>query len=74
MLHGIVHPADIQDRDGGGLVLSTLFGRFPFLTKLFADGSLNAAWVGSDDAEGWRKISRSSIGQPWHSFAWPQFG
>ena len=39
MLHAIVHPANIQDRDGGGLVLSTLFGRFPFLTKLFADGA-----------------------------------
>ena len=38
MLHAIVHAADIQDRDGGGLVLNTLFGRFPFLTKLFADG------------------------------------
>ena len=38
MLHAIVHAADIQDRDGGGLVLSTLFGRFPFLAKLFADG------------------------------------
>ena len=38
MLHAIVHSADIQDRDGGGLVLSTLFGRFPFLTGLFADG------------------------------------
>jgi transposase len=38
MLHAIVHAADIQDRDGGGLVLQTLFGRFPFLTKLFADG------------------------------------
>ena len=38
MLHAIVHPADIQDRDGGGLLLNTLFGRFPFLTKLFADG------------------------------------
>ena len=38
MLHAIVHPANIQDRDGGGLVLKTLFGRFPFLTKLFADG------------------------------------
>jgi transposase len=36
MLHVVVHPADIQD--GGGLVLRTLFGRFPFLTKLFADG------------------------------------
>ena len=38
MLHGIVHPADIQDRDGGVLLLSTLFGLFPFLKKLFADG------------------------------------
>ena len=38
MLHAIVHAADIQDRDGGGLVLSTLFGRFPFLKKLFAEG------------------------------------
>jgi len=33
-----VHPADIQDRDGGVLVLGTLFGMFPFLRKLFADG------------------------------------
>ena len=38
MLHVIVHPADIQDRDGGALLLSTLFGLFPFLKKLFADG------------------------------------
>jgi transposase len=38
LLHAIVHPADIQDRDGGVLVLRTLFGRFPFLQKLFADG------------------------------------
>jgi transposase len=38
LLHAIVHPADIQDRDGGALVLSTLFGLFPFLEKLFADG------------------------------------
>jgi transposase len=37
LLHAIVHPADIQDRDGGVLVLSTLFGMFPFLQKLFAD-------------------------------------
>ena len=34
----MVHPADIQDRDGGVLVLETLFGMFPFLQKLFADG------------------------------------
>src|SRR5450631_122370 len=38
LLHTVVHPADIQDRDGGVLVLSTLFGLHPFLQKLFADG------------------------------------
>ena len=38
MLHAVVHPADIQDRDGGKLVLSTIFGLHPFLRKLFADG------------------------------------
>ena len=38
LLHGVVLPADRQDRDGGVLVLDTLFGLFPFLRKLFADG------------------------------------
>ena len=38
LLHAVVHPADIQDRDGGILVMATLFGMFPFLNKLFADG------------------------------------
>ena len=37
MLHAIVHTADIQDRDGGVLLMSTLFGMFPFLLKLYAD-------------------------------------
>jgi transposase len=37
LLHAVVHPADIQDRDGGILVLETMFGLFPFLRKLFAD-------------------------------------
>jgi hypothetical protein len=37
LLHAIVHPADIQDRDGGVLVMATLFGMFPLLKTLFAD-------------------------------------
>jgi len=34
-----VHPADIQDRDGGRACLSTLFGLYPFLQSslLMAD-------------------------------------
>lgn len=39
LLHAIVHSADIQDRDGGITLLSTLFGAFPFLQKLFADSA-----------------------------------
>lgn len=38
LMHAIVHPADVQDRDGGVLLVSTLFGLYPFLRKLFADG------------------------------------
>ena len=37
VLHALVTAANVQDRDGGVLLLSTLFGQFPFLRKLFAD-------------------------------------
>ena len=39
MLHALVTAADVQDRDGGVLLLTTLFGQFPFLRKLFADSA-----------------------------------
>ncbi len=38
LMHAVVHRADIQDRDGGILVLASMFGLYPFLEKLFADG------------------------------------
>lgn len=38
LLCAIVHAAAIQDRDGGVLLMSSLFGLFPFLRKLYADG------------------------------------
>jgi transposase len=37
MLHAVVHGAGVQDRDGGVLVMATLFGMFPFLRRLYAD-------------------------------------
>jgi len=37
-MHAVVHGADVQDRDGGALVIATLFGLYPFLLKLYADG------------------------------------
>ena len=39
LLHALVTSADVQDRDGGLMVLSTMFGQFPFLEKLFADSA-----------------------------------
>ena len=38
LLHAIVHAANIQDRDGGVLLMTTLFSLHPFLRKLYADG------------------------------------
>ena len=37
-MQAIVHAADIQDRDGGVLLMGSLFGLYPFLLKLYADG------------------------------------
>jgi hypothetical protein len=48
----VVHPADIQDPDGGTLVMATLLGTFPFLKTLFADG----AYQGSQFANGLAKV------------------
>ena len=38
LMHAIVHAADVQDRDGGALLMASLLGTFPFLIKLYADG------------------------------------
>ncbi len=37
-MHALLHAANIQDRDGGLLVMTSLFGLYPFLLKLYADG------------------------------------
>jgi transposase len=36
-----VHPADIQDRDGAGLVIGVIHDLFPWLRHLFADSVYN---------------------------------
>jgi transposase len=42
-MHAIVQAADIQDRDAGVLVMASLFGLYPFLLKLYADGGYQGA-------------------------------
>jgi transposase len=41
-MHAIVHAADIQDRDGGALLMATLFS-YSFLLKLYADSGYQGA-------------------------------
>jgi len=57
VLHALVTAANVQDRDGGILLLSTLFGQFPFLRKLFAD----SAYAGPIFGEGAAKAMRSLV-------------
>jgi transposase len=52
LLHAIVHPANMQDRDGGIELLTALGARFPLLAKLFADG----AYQGPQFREGVAKV------------------
>ena len=46
-MHALVHAADIQDRDGGVVVMATLFGLYPFLLKLYADGGYQGPAFGA---------------------------
>ena len=54
LLAVVVHPANVQDRDGAKLVLQTLTGRFPRLQLIWADGGYAGqliAWV--QELGGW---------------------
>ena len=54
-MHAIVHRADLQDRDGGVLLMATLFGLYPFLLKLYADGG----YQGPEFQAGLRQVCRT---------------
>ena len=55
--HAIVHPADVQDRDGGVLVMSSMFGLFPFLQRLFADAGYQGPKFAAGTAEVWPDLA-----------------
>jgi transposase len=56
-MHAVVHTADIQDRDGGVLVMTSLHGLFPFVKKLFADGGYQGPKFRKALAEALPKLS-----------------
>ena len=64
LLHAIVHPADIQDRDGGVLVMSSMFGLFPFLRKLFADAGYQGPKFAAGTAEVWPGLEIEIVKRP----------
>ena len=53
-MHAVVHAADVQDRDGGVLVMATLFGLCPFLLKLYAD----SGYTGPKFQQGLARVCR----------------
>ena len=42
-MQAVVHAADVQDRDGGVLLMGALFGLYPFVLKLYADSGYQGA-------------------------------
>jgi transposase len=67
LLHAIVHPANIQDRDGGVLLLSTLFGMYPFLLKLFADAGYQGPLFADAVAKCLRPLAVEIVKRPAHA-------
>ncbi len=54
LLCAIVHAADIQDRDGGLMLMAALFGLYPFLLKLYAD----SGYQGPKFKDGLKRVCR----------------
>ena len=77
-MHALVHAADIQDRDGGVLVMATLFGLYPFLLKLYADGGYQGPGfqkgLQKRDRQGERRRSSSDPITPRASSSCPSAG
>ena len=83
-MHGLlVHPANLQDRDGAKLLLEPLAGRLPRMQRLFADGGYAGqleAWVREqtaweleivrrpEDAQGWVVLPKRWVIE--RTFAW----
>jgi len=54
-MEAIVHAADNQDRDGGRLLVATLFGTYPFLLEHYAD----AGYQGPKFKQGLARVCRA---------------
>jgi len=57
LLHALVHPADIQDRDGAPDLLKSIRSRWPWLLHVFADGG----YAGDKLKKRLRKIAKWTL-------------
>ena len=62
LLRCVVHPADVQDRDGAKLVLKGLAERFPRLRKIWADGGYTGQLV--EQVKDWGKWALEIVKKP----------
>ena len=79
LLAVVVHPANIQDRDGARLVIDKLIGRFPRLRLIWADAGYSGQlvdWVMS--MSGWvlEIVKRPRASHQFEEFntRWPVLG
>jgi transposase len=56
-MQAIVHAADVQDRDGGVLLMASMFGLFPFLLKLYADSGYQGPKFQQGLSRVWRQVN-----------------
>lgn len=57
LVHAVIHPADVQDRDGAPLVLAEIIHRHPWLRHVFADGG----YAGDKLRQALRKIRKWTV-------------
>jgi hypothetical protein len=72
LLCAIVHAADIQDRDGGVMLMGALFGLFPFLRKRSVGATLLALERLAPDVviDGGRRDGRPARDCKGRSYEW----
>ena len=64
MLSVVVHPADVQDRDGARQVLRTARRLFPFIERIFADAGYQGSKmekVVADTSRLWCQLRNSLL-------------
>lgn len=67
-MQAIAHAADVQDRDGGVLLMGALFGLYPFLLKLYADSGYQGTKFRDGLAAACAQVSES-LARRWPSTA-----